>query len=101
MSGGQRQLIALTRILIGNNRVLLLDEPTASMDETTEGKILTLLQQTVTKEQTLIVVTHKPKLLNLVDRVIVMSTSGITYDGTKEAILKKMSEHRAKKNNHE
>ena len=98
VSGGQRQLIALTRILIGNNRVLLLDEPTASMDEITEGKILTLLQQTVTKEQTLIVVTHKPKLLNLVDRVIIMTSSGIHTDDTKEAVLKKMSEVKAKKN---
>jgi ATP-binding cassette subfamily C protein LapB len=87
VSGGQRQLIALTRMLIGNNKILLLDEPTASMDEGTERHLLSILQQNLTKEQTLVVVTHKPALLSLVDRIVIMTEKGIVADNKKEVVL--------------
>jgi ATP-binding cassette subfamily C protein LapB len=92
VSGGQRQLIALTRILIGNSKVLLLDEPTASMDEGTEKRLLNVLHQNITKEQTLIVVTHKPRLLDLVDRIIILNADGIVADGKKEVVLKQIQD---------
>lgn len=92
VSGGQRQLIALTRVLIGNSKVLLLDEPTASMDEGTEKRLLNVLHQNITKEQTLIVVTHKPRLLDLVDRIIILNAEGIVADGKKEVVLKQIQD---------
>jgi len=87
VSGGQKQLIALTRMLIASNDVLLLDEPTASMDEGTEKHLLSVLKNNVQKDQTLVVVTHKPALLSLVDRIIVLTPQGIAMDDTKEKVL--------------
>jgi ATP-binding cassette subfamily C protein LapB len=96
VSGGQRQLIALTRMLIGNSKVLLLDEPTASMDEGTERHLLATLQQNLTKEQTLVVVTHKPALLSLVDRIVIMTEKGIIADDKKEAVLKMLENNKTR-----
>ena len=92
VSGGQKQLIALTRILVGNNKVLLLDEPTSSMDEGTEKRIVSSLQNNISKEQTLVLVTHKPILLNLVDRIVILTEKGIVADDKKEAVLKMLEE---------
>jgi len=94
VSGGQRQLIALTRMLIGNSKILLLDEPTASMDEGTERHLLATLQQNLTKEQTLVVVTHKPALLSLVDRIVILTEKGIVADDKKEAVLKMLENNK-------
>ncbi len=94
VSGGQRQLIALTRMLIGNSKILLLDEPTASMDEGTERHLLATLQQNLTKEQTLVVVTHKPALLSLVDRIVILTEKGIVADDKKEVILKMLENNK-------
>lgn len=90
-SGGQKQIIALTRMLIGNKRVILLDEPTASMDEGTERQIIGMLKNKLHKEQTMIVVTHKPIVLNMVDRIIILSNNGIVMDGTTQEVLKKIA----------
>lgn len=87
VSGGQKQLIALTRMLIASNDILLLDEPTASMDEGTERHLLSVLKNNVQEEQTMIIVTHKPALLSLVDRIIVLTPEGIVMDDTKETVL--------------
>ena len=99
VSGGQRQLIALTRMLIGETKILLLDEPTASMDEATEMALLRVLQQNVTKDQTLIVVTHKPRILDLVDRIIILSPNGIALDGKKEDVLAVLKKNQTNQDN--
>ena len=96
VSGGHRQLIALTRMLIGNSKILLLDEPTASMDEGTERYLLATLQQNLTKDQTLVVVTHKPALLSLVDRIVIMTEKGIIADDKKEAVLKMLENNKTR-----
>ena len=93
VSGGQKQLIALTRMMVSSSDVLLLDEPTASMDEGTEKHILQVLKTNIKKEQTMVVVTHKPILLNLVDRIIVLTPEGIVMDDTKEAVLATLSQN--------
>ena len=99
VSGGQKQLIALTRMLVGNSKVLLLDEPTSSMDEGTEKRILATLHKNITKEQTLVVVTHKPTLLSLVDRIVILTEKGIAADDTKEAVLKMLEDNKTRQTN--
>lgn len=91
VSGGQKQLIALTRMLISNRDLWLLDEPTASMDEGTEKKIIAMLKEKLRSDQTMIVVTHKPIVLNMVDRIIVLTPKGIAMDGTKDEVLGKLA----------
>lgn len=93
VSGGQKQLIAITRLLLTSAKIWLLDEPTASMDEGTERSILSMLNQEISPEQTLILVTHKPVLLSLVNRVIVMTAQGIVMDGQRDAVLTELSKN--------
>ena len=96
VSGGQKQMIALTRIVLTKAKALLLDEPTANMDEGTERQLIQTIQRKLTPKHTLVVVTHKPALLALVDRVIVVNTQGIVVDGPKESVLKQLSTKAAK-----
>lgn len=87
VSGGQKQLIALTRLLLSKPSAWLLDEPTAAMDEVSEQRSLAALRAAIAPTQTLILVTHKPVLLGLVDRLIVMLPGGGVMDGPKDAVL--------------
>ena len=91
VSGGQKQLIALTRMIVANKKIILLDEPTASMDEGTERQIISMLHQKLSPDQTMVVVTHKPIVLNMVDRIIVLTPNGVAVDGTKEEVLAKLT----------
>lgn len=90
VSGGQKQLIALTRLLLAAPDVWLLDEPTAAMDEMTEQRSLAALRDAITSKNTLVLVTHKPVLLQLVTRLIVLTPSGIILDGPRDAVLEKL-----------
>lgn len=90
LSGGQRQLVSLARSLLARPSILLLDEPTSSMDMQTEGKFIEHLK-TATGDQTLIVVTHRPSLLALVDRIIVIDEGKVVADGPKETVLNSLA----------
>lgn len=91
LSGGQRQLVAFTRLLLCDPSIYLLDEPTASMDDELEKNCLAVLQQELQKRKTLVVVTHKPSLLPLVDRIIVVVGNQIALDGPRDAVLARLS----------
>lgn len=91
VSGGQKQMIALTRMILASPKVWMLDEPTASMDEGTERMVLNAVHQQITEDKTLILVTHKPALLGLVSRIIVMTPQGIVMDGPRDAVLQKLN----------
>ncbi|MET0334096.1 MAG: ATP-binding cassette domain-containing protein [Rhizobacter sp.] len=93
VSGGQRRLIGLTRLVLARPAVWLLDEPTSSMDEMTERQSLNLLAQAMTREQTLVLVTHKPQLLALAERIVVMTHEGVAMDGPRNAVLKALEDN--------
>ncbi len=95
VSGGQKQLIALTRLLLSTPAAWLLDEPTAAMDEATEQRSLAVLRQAIAPTQTLILVTHKPVMLGLVDRFIVLLPGGGVMDGPKAAVLDRLRQSAA------
>lgn len=96
LSGGQRQALMLTRLILRNPRVLILDEPTASMDEQTEQNLINALQDWM-KDRTVILATHRMRALNLVDRVIVVERGTILSDETKSSFLERSRKVSAKK----
>ena len=81
LSGGQKQTINLARSLIHNPKILLLDEPTSSMDQGTEKQVIASLQEFI-KEKTMLIVTHRNPILSIVDRVFVMENGNIIADQT-------------------
>ena len=90
LSGGQRQLVALTRCLVTQPQILLMDEPTSSMDAQSEAAFLRHLQA-ATGERTLVMVTHRPALLDLVQRVVVIDGGRVVLDGPKDQVLAALS----------
>jgi ATP-binding cassette subfamily C protein LapB len=86
LSGGQRQNVALARALLLNPQILLLDEPTAAMDNTGEERLKQRLQAVI-EHKTIVLVTHRASLLTLVDRLIVVDRGQIVADGPKAAVM--------------
>ena len=90
LSGGQRQLVNLTRTVLRNPSIWLLDEPTASMDRNTEAHMTQTLQEAIKPTDTLVLVTHKTEMLDLVDRLIVVYNHQIALDGSKQDVLRQL-----------
>jgi len=86
LSGGERQSVTLARALISDPNIIMLDEPTNSMDRQTEKQFIDKMVSIV-ENKTLIVVTHKTSLLKLVDRVIIVENGQIVVDGPKEEVF--------------
>lgn len=93
LSGGQRQLVALARCLVTQPQVLLMDEPTSSMDAQSEAAFIQQIKQAV-QGQTLVVVTHRPALLDVVDRIIVVDQGRLLADGPKAKVLAALAGHK-------
>ena len=74
------------RILLRGPKVLLLDEPTASLDEVSEAAVIDMLGR-LGRDVSVIVATHRPALLRIVDRLIVVSNGAIVMDGPKHDVL--------------
>ena len=96
LSGGQRQLVGVTRMLLAKPRLLFLDEPTASMDSQSEATVVRHLFEEISSDTTIVVVTHKVALLPYVDRVIVMDSGRIVMDGARENVLASLQSSAAK-----
>ena len=90
LSGGQRQLVGLARMLIARPKVLLLDEPTASMDTQIEAFVLQHVFEGLAKETSVIMATHKAGTLRYVDRVLVMNQGVIVLDGPRDEVIMKL-----------
>ncbi len=85
LSGGQKQTINLARSLIHDPKILLLDEPTSSMDQGTEKKVISSLRE-FCAEKTMLIVTHRNPILAMVDRVFVLENGQIITDQTPEKL---------------
>ena len=86
LSGGQRKSVALARAVIHNPPILLLDEPTGSMDHSTEVWIKRKLSE-FAKGKTMLMVTHRTSLLDMADRIIVVDAGRIVADGPRDQVI--------------
>jgi len=89
LSGGQRQSVAMARALLLDPPVLVLDEPTSNMDNRSEIRLKNYLEKAV-KEKTVVLITHRASLLNMVNRLIVIDNGSIVADGPKDFVLEAM-----------
>ncbi len=85
-SGGQRQALLLSRLLLRQPNILLLDEPTAAIDDVSEKQLIENLKGWL-GQKTLVIATHRRAVLELVDRIIVVHDGKIVMDGPKEQVL--------------
>jgi ATP-binding cassette subfamily C protein LapB len=90
LSGGQRVQVGLTRLLLAKPKLLLLDEPTANLDQESEARILKAIIDDIDPNCTLVLVTHKLQLLNLVNRLLFIKNGQIALDGPTHSVLEKL-----------
>jgi ATP-binding cassette subfamily C protein LapB len=86
LSGGQRQAVGLARAMINNPSVLLLDEPTSSMDNSSEFRVKENLKA-YAKNKTLILISHRTTTLELVNRILVLDQQRLVADGNREDVI--------------
>jgi len=94
LSGGQRQSIAIARAIAGRPPIMLMDEPSSAMDAQTEGALIQRLREEL-KGRTVLLITHRPPLLQLVDRIILMDKGKIVSDGPRDNVLKQIMRPKA------
>lgn len=93
LSGGQRQSISLARALAGRPQVLVFDEPTSAMDQGTEAQLIERLQSEL-QGRTFVIITHRPALVRLVDRIVVVEGGKVVQDGPRDAVLQALQRPR-------
>lgn len=99
LSGGQRQLLAIARMMLRDPALVFLDEPTSMMDQATEAKVIEVLGVWL-KGRTLVLSTHRLQLLVWVERIALMDQGRILLEGPREEVLTKLSTGVAPKEGH-
>lgn len=95
LSGGQRQAVAIARALLYDPKILILDEPTASIDPASEIRLKNKLKD-ITKDRTVILITHKGTMLDLVDKIMLMDRAKIVDFGPRDAVVKNLRDGKYK-----
>ena len=90
LSGGQRQMIAIARALVGARSLLLFDEPTSAMDIANETALIDRLATALTG-RTALFITHRQSLLRLATRIIILEAGQIVADGPRDAVLHRLA----------
>ena len=93
LSGGQREGVAIARAVINKPPILLLDEPTAAMDHSSEDTVKGKLRE-FCDDRTMLVVTHRTSLLDIVERIIVIVNGKIVADGPKATVVEALRQGR-------
>ena len=87
LSGGQRQAVAIARLLISSPKIVFLDEPSGSMDLATERQLIRQLSKAFEDGTTILISTHRYSMLELVDRLIVIEQGKVVMDGPKQQVI--------------
>ncbi|MEG3639148.1 type I secretion system permease/ATPase [Magnetococcus sp. PR-3] len=92
LSGGQRQMVALAAALANEGNLVLMDEPTAALDKAMEIQFIARMQRRLA-DKTLILCTHQPDLLSLVERILILDQGRIVMDGPRDKVLQQLAEN--------
>ncbi|MDC0343665.1 type I secretion system permease/ATPase [bacterium] len=92
LSGGQKQRIALARAFFGNPRLLVLDEPNSNLDTTGDRALANAITHAGQNGITVVVITQKPSLLSVVDKIMLMADGNIAMFGYRQQVLKQLAE---------
>lgn len=87
LSGGERQRVGLARALYGDPAMIVLDEPNASLDEAGDQALLETLRTLKNENRTVFIISHRMNVLELVDRVLVMSAGTVKVFGPRDEVL--------------
>ncbi len=95
LSGGQRQAVAIARAVLPDPQVMIMDEPSSNMDNQSELRLRKKLDPFF-KDKTVVIITHRFSMLDLVDRLIIMDRGKIMVDGPKEKVIEALNEGKIK-----
>ena len=90
LSGGQRQLLSIARMMLRNPQLVFMDEPTSNMDQNTEARVIAVLNEWL-RARTLLLATHRPQLLEWVDLIAVIESGQCVALGPKQEMIDKLS----------
>ncbi len=97
LSDGQKQLLAIARALLSKSEILLFDEITSNIDPTTTSLISEILQD-LKQDHTILMITHKPEMMQIADRIIVLDKGKVVSKGTNEEVFKKCALYKELRN---
>lgn len=98
LSGGQKQMVALARLFLTDPQILLLDEPTSSLDTNLEFKIMSVLKNWMTEEKLIIAVTHKGNFMKIANNITILENGRILESGPKEKVIEFLKKNMAPQN---
>ena len=97
LSGGQKQRIALARAFFGNPKMVVLDEPNSNLDAAGDKALARAVEQARRSRITVVVITQKPALLDVVDKIMLLTDGTIALFGTRDVVLERIrQDHRAR-----
>lgn len=96
LSGGQKQIVSLARMTLRDPQIVLLDEPTSGLDQGTETQSLQAIARWAANK-TLLVVTHRPQVLQIVDRIVVIDGGRVVIDGPRDDVLRHLQNNEQEK----
>lgn len=96
LSGGQRQAMAIARLLLARPKIIFLDEPSGAMDLASERRLINQLATAISPETTLVISTHRNSMLELIDRLIVLENGRVIADGPKKAVIEQLQKNVAR-----
>ena len=96
LSGGQKQRVALARAFFGQTRLLVLDEPNSNLDAAGDRALARAIQHAKDDKITVVVITQKPSLLQVVDKIMMIADGNVALFGHRDQVLQKIAERNAK-----
>jgi len=97
LSGGQRQRIALARAVYGDPRLIVLDEPNANLDDVGERALMQAIESLRTQGRTIILISHRPQVIAVADRLLILANGLVQASGPKDAVLAALAREKEKR----